>query len=482
MAPAAPAGLPGATGVSGAASGLAWLRARPVLAVVLLGTLGLLLAHAWFYRFLTDDAFISFRYARNLSHGAGLVFNPGQERVEGYTNFLWVLLLAALDRMGVRPEFGAPLLSVLATVLLWALVVRETLRRPVVARGAWLVVVPVLAFAVTRSIAVWSSSGLETRAFELLLIAGVFRLRSEVERAGEASAPFPLAAVLLGLALWTRPDGMLMAGSVFAAALLWLARRGRLEPGRLLRMAAPLFMLIAVQLIFRRAYYGEWLPNTYYAKIGGRLWWGAGLQYVGAFALEYAVWLWLPLVALGARQRTREGQGLDLLLYAAIVLPHILYVIAIGGDHFEYRPLDVYFPLLYLLLFDGARALARGPRTNLATAGWLAFTLLGLWELPWQSHRQSPGQYVAGFPGRSLARPEMRDFLAPSRDPIYHLPGLRAIAAAHRRLLGAVTARFAGVRQEEHRRFFDMRFGDRKNLLNGRVDEIPEFCGISCFH
>ncbi len=51
-------------------------------------------AEAWF---LTDDAFISFRYVRNLIEGHGLVFNPG-ERVEGYTNFLWVLELAALGR------------------------------------------------------------------------------------------------------------------------------------------------------------------------------------------------------------------------------------------------------------------------------------------------------------------------------------------------------------------------------------------------
>ena len=43
---------------------------------------------------LNDDAFISFRYARNLLEGQGLAFNPG-ERVEGYTNFLWVLELAA---------------------------------------------------------------------------------------------------------------------------------------------------------------------------------------------------------------------------------------------------------------------------------------------------------------------------------------------------------------------------------------------------
>ena len=61
--------------------------------------------------FLTDDAFISFRYVHNLLEGHGLVFNPG-ERVEGYSNFLWVLELAAIWRvLGVALEDAAPWLS-----------------------------------------------------------------------------------------------------------------------------------------------------------------------------------------------------------------------------------------------------------------------------------------------------------------------------------------------------------------------------------
>ncbi len=65
--------------------------------------------------FLTDDAFISFRYVRNLLEGHGLVFNPG-ERVEGYSNFLWVLELAAIWRvLGVAPEDATPWLSVACT-------------------------------------------------------------------------------------------------------------------------------------------------------------------------------------------------------------------------------------------------------------------------------------------------------------------------------------------------------------------------------
>ena len=76
-----------------------------LLSLPWLALLAWLTSVAWF---LTDDAFISFRYVRNLLEGHGLVFNPG-EYVEGYTNFLWILELAALwGLFGVRPEHAAP--------------------------------------------------------------------------------------------------------------------------------------------------------------------------------------------------------------------------------------------------------------------------------------------------------------------------------------------------------------------------------------
>ncbi|MBZ0266726.1 hypothetical protein K8I85_01090, partial [bacterium] len=55
--------------------------------------------HAWSLQFTQDDAYISLRYARHLVEGNGLVFNPG-ERVEGYSNFTWTLLLALFLKLG----------------------------------------------------------------------------------------------------------------------------------------------------------------------------------------------------------------------------------------------------------------------------------------------------------------------------------------------------------------------------------------------
>ena len=102
------------------------LNLSPLSLLALLPWLALLAWLASVAWFLTDDAFISFRYTRNLLEGHGLVFNPG-ERVEGYTNFLWILELAAIwGLFNIRPEYAAPWLSVaytaatIATVLWWA--------------------------------------------------------------------------------------------------------------------------------------------------------------------------------------------------------------------------------------------------------------------------------------------------------------------------------------------------------------------------
>src|SRR3989442_2788870 len=89
---------------------------RPTLWLLLLGAawLGARVHH--YSPWMDDDAYISCRYAHNLATGRGLVFNAG-ERVEGYTNFLWTVTLAALSRLGVEPPTAARALGVLFSFL-----------------------------------------------------------------------------------------------------------------------------------------------------------------------------------------------------------------------------------------------------------------------------------------------------------------------------------------------------------------------------
>lgn len=427
------------------------------------GTLALLLAHAAAYAFLCDDAFISFRYARNLADGFGLAFNPGFERVEGYTNFLWVVILAAGDRLGIDPAQSAIPLSLLLTVGLWALVARGGARLTPTSAGPWAAVVAPLLLASSRSIAVWSTSGLETRLFEVLIVGAVLRVAHELERPRSR----PWGAFLFALATLTRPDGLLVAASVLTVAAATGVRRRTFSLPGIALQAGVFWVIVGAHMLWRKSYYGAWLPNTYYAKVGGRTWWDMGAAYLGSFALEYGFLLLLPLVVAGVVRWVRSGYTHVALVFGAAVIPHALYIASIGGDHFEYRPLDVYLPFLFLAAGAGvAGLLARSRAVGAVFLG--ALLVAGTW-LPWQTHRQFVREYYPGFPGLGLVLEDQRRFLDPAYDPLYGLPLLRSLALAHRELVRKTTSRFVGIRQEEHA-LFRASVERQASVLKERID------------
>ena len=331
---------------------------------------------AWFTSvawFLTDDAFISFRYVRNLLEGHGLVFNPG-EYVEGYTNFLWILELAALwGLFGLRPEHAAPWLSIAYTggtlAALWWWLARSPSRYD---RGllAWLALGLLCSSA---TFAVWTAGGgLETRQFTCFVVVAVVCLAvHRHQRWGLLAASVSLAAAAL-----TRPEGLMLAAccfSWFAVQSIVRAPRTaesslpgaddtilcmlaavvrRLDWRELTYLIAPFAMLVTAHFLFRYGYYGEWLPNTYYAK-HVRPWYESGFRYLWAAALETGLYLLLPLAWVALRERWRRYRDGTYALVLLLVGTHMAYVMRIGGDHFEYRPLDFYWPLLAVPAAEG---------------------------------------------------------------------------------------------------------------------------------
>jgi len=397
-----------------------------IVGVALAGTLALLLWHASRHTFLTDDAFISFRYAENLAGGNGLVFNPGLERVEGYSNFLLVIILAAFRTAGIRPEISAHIVSISATILLWGLVVwfveRSSAKWP-----RWIVVVPALWLAATRSIAVWSTGGLETRLFEALVVAGVFSLVVEIRERQPPRSLLPVT--LLALATLTRPDGFLIAVGVLVTAGATLHRQRRLRKWLVLRQAVAFGAIVGTHYLFRRIYYGEWLPNTYYAK--AHQWWSMGLKFETAFAIEYAVYLWLPLLVLGIAHHRRTKTLWIPWIFAGAVVPYLIYVASIGGDFFEYRMLDITFPFAFALMADGLVELQYRPLCRPLVAPCAALVLLGLVDLPQTLHQISNREPPRGLIG------------------MHTLPGLDALAALHRSLRAEMKEHWVS-RPQEH--------------------------------
>ena len=413
-----------------------------------------LLGHVAVYSFLCDDAFISFRYARNLANGDGLVFNPGHERVEGYTNFLWVLILATGKVIGAVPEIAARPLSIAATIVLFYLVLRFCRdMTPASVHPAWLAV-PAGFLALNRSFAVWATGGLETRLFEVLIVAGLIATVRELNAAPE-NRRWPSSAILLALGTLTRPDGLLISCAIFGARFLVKAkwRQIRLQP--ILIWMLVYGGIVGGHFLFRRCYYGDWLPNTYYAKVDGQTWWFEGAIYLATFAFEYAAILWLPLIVIGAWHLAKTRRGEIALMLLSAVIPHGVYVAAIGGDHFEYRPVDLYIPIIAMLLYFGAVSIRGSIAVRALGALYCAASILLGMLIPTLSHLSFPNDYRPGFPGLTPRTDQSRDLVSRGQFPgLFRVPLLGDYLSAYNALYIELSSHFVGLRQEEHAAFF----------------------------
>lgn len=315
---------------------------RPVLSVALAAVF---VWNVWQHRFVSDDAYISFRYADNLVRGEGLVWNPG-ERVEGYTNFLWVLIMAASLWVGIPPERTSVVLGIASGIALLCVIAYVWRRRyGRLDAAGWLLL---FVLACHRSFTAWSTSGLENMFFALLGFSGVVRFLHERE---EPDARPIGSALLFAAATLTRPEGALFAG---IAGLIFLGdvARKRSSLGRLTTWVVVLGGIVGGHEAFRLAYYGEWLPNTFYAKVSGA-WFEQAVRYFALFHREYGAFWFLPLLVPAVWSKDAFVERVFLVvvgLYAA-------YLLYIGGDRFEFRFLVILSPFLYWLVAAGLRAL-----------------------------------------------------------------------------------------------------------------------------
>jgi hypothetical protein len=211
-----------------------------------------------------DDAFITFRYSWNFVHGHGLTYNPG-ERVEGTSSSAFALLVAIPLAMGADPYRAAALLCSLAfAACCWAAYqgVRACVRDE---SGPFLGLSAALLVASSAQLAFHSQTGLET-----LLYASLVAFAFALQLAGSASNDAqPTWATVFALAALVRPEGFAFFLVAFA---IGCAFRGRTK-GALKRAQLELSRFAIVfgpWLIFRRIYFGAWLPNSVLAK-GGHL-------------------------------------------------------------------------------------------------------------------------------------------------------------------------------------------------------------------
>jgi len=364
----------------------------------------ILVGHGFFYSRtlgydVVDDAYISFRYALNAAQGHGLVFNPGERRVEGYTNFLWTVLMVPVLAAGLDVRVASIVLGMVLALVGLALVGWVAPRR--LGLSPWVGVLAAFLLAVDGSYALWAVGGMETPLFVVLLLLGSLAYLREQQDA----KTIPVSGAWFALAAMTRPEGVLVfaltVGYQFLYRLrglgnkpggvvgvspqnsLFRFRRSQAVPkppegekggikGLLLMLAGGLlrhpdwgrvglFAAIYVPyFLFRWRYYGYFFPNTFYAKVtleSTQAQVARGWRYLRTFVgIHLGV---IPLLVAAEPVFLRKTARWAAYL-ALLVVGYSGYIVYVGGDWSVGRFFAPLMPWFYLLLAAGAAAVYEG--------------------------------------------------------------------------------------------------------------------------
>jgi arabinofuranosyltransferase len=341
-------------------------------------------------KFIQDDAYITFRYVLNFIDGNGLVFNAG-ERVEGYTNFLWLILLIIFSYLkfdiislsqylslafGVLVLIFTYLISSLITVGVNASLQAKKGRtssgeQPLYADLLNLVPVVVLVFM--GAFNYWSISGMESTMFIAFALMGIFYYLKEKDT-DKVNFKFPLFILIASL---TRPEGMFLFGLIILHKVFITVKNNWENKGNIFKVLFSKNNLISyavfvvptmLYILFRLSYYGYPFPNTYYAKTGfSAVYMNAGLEYLWNFLKAYMLFgivLILPAFLLKAKESFFE---ISFLYFTGII--YVLYVVSVGGDVLPLHRFFLPVAPLILILFGKVMTVFYNYLRNNVTSG-----------------------------------------------------------------------------------------------------------------
>lgn len=401
------------------------------------------------YGHIADDAYISLVYAKNLAEGNGLVYNP-TEVVEGYTNFLWVLVMSVPFYLGVDPLVSVKITAAISSAVL--IVVAYALARHFLPLIASLLVAG--AIGMSNNVAYMSTWGLETIFYVALYSSAILALLKNRELA---------SGILFALAAMTRMEIVLVVAVFWAWLALPALSDVRSHGARLFRFSASFGFLFGAYFIWRYLYYGHLLPNTYYAKVAGS---GGAVEMLSRGA-RYLVdslhglnILWITLATLGiatlvwivllARRRAFDvHDGLVPLLASSYT--YFLYITWVGGDVFNERFVIHVLPMILVggsvvtrRVFNRLGDRVGGLSASAAALVFFAGTAHATPTFPASTHLLGwvqLGRYLANEPGATLATDAAGALKFYSGLRTIDILGLNDVHIAHRKVpLGAGVA------------------------------------------
>ncbi len=380
------------------------------------------------WEFDQDDAFITFRYARNWVEGHGIVWNIGERPVEGYSNFTTLLIAAGALARNNDPLYAVKVVNTVAVgcTALFTYVLSRRFVGPVAAT------IPTLILTSYGGEVMWAVSGLETALYQSLTVLAVlctvlglgYRAVGPDHPLGRQGSMRPwwigLAALVAALAGMTRPEGPLVAIGIGAAlSLRWIRMtlsRAPIEERKIAFRACVLFASIFGVLYgsyfgWRLFYFGRLLPNTVYCKA---FWDGDPWSLLVEFWRDWSIVIYASLVFPLRRIDERHAMLWGIPLLYAVALYGADPVVAYASRHF--------LAAVALLAVAAAAAGAWIARASLGRRGWAAEWLLAIAValVAWVGREREEGnisRWRESYVSRGTTRADLGDYIAETLPP-----------------------------------------------------------------
>lgn len=338
----------------------------PEIHLPLAGLIGLFIYFCTKNSHIQDDAYITFRYVKNFIEGNGLVFNIG-ERVEGYTNFSWALLMSALAKLNfdiinisqnISGFFGV--LAVIATFYVSGLIVlpRDSSQKKISNienYDKYFNLIPIILIVFTEAFVYWAVSGMESSLFVFFVLLSFFFYLKEKDN---EKINYKLG-IVLALASLTRPEGPYIFAIIYAHKIFFIFlnnfRQGlnftfkKIFTRNNLIEISIFIVPFVLHMLFRLLYYGHLFPNTFYAKTNFTLTsFETGLKYFEAVRKDYLLYGILLIAPVFLFKLKSIRFEVSFLYFFTIV--YSVYIILVGGDvlalHRFWLPV---LPVIYIL-------------------------------------------------------------------------------------------------------------------------------------
>lgn len=309
--------------------------------------------YAW--PFTIDDAFITLRYAKHVSIGEGFVWNHDGIPIEGYSNFLYVVLEAGLFKLGL------PVIQSLKFIAL--LMVAFSCYGLTLITRLWLpriyAYLPGLILLMHPGQILWSVSGLETPLYQFLLIYSAYFILTQRAIA---------AGSMLALASMTRPEAPMLFLVFLACFAYQLYKGNRSYWEQAFKLTLSFSVVYGPYFLWRLLYFKQLFPNPVYCK--------AFSAPSAPFDLDISyLLLTLPLLIAAVPYFRKKAKFHDLYL----ILPSIAYLIALAHADWIVAFLDRHFLAAYALILPifikGVVELFKNKKLNLPRS-WQTYCVI----------------------------------------------------------------------------------------------------------